>query len=224
MGQTTSSAVDSGAAIAWLHMDPPRIEVTGTITATDARGYHYTLYRVHVTAGSNKWTVERRFSDFKRLAEQLRLRAADQGARASPHPALPSSLMSAPWTSGGNMNPDFVVRRAKGLQSFLRALVHALPLSDSLISAFLTKVPHCLNPNPTPCASQHPQSRSAPPQTPLPALHHTPGTQSFTPHDREPRPRSLPSARARVPLSGAWTLRGWCQLTRCLGKCSGRRR
>ena len=103
------------------------IEVIGTLTAEDGRGTAYTLYRIQVTVGTKLWRVEKRFSQFKQLSDQLRLRG---GATLPPFPA---SLSTAPWTGGGNMNPDFIAKRAFGLQAYVRELVRVLPMDDPLL-------------------------------------------------------------------------------------------
>lgn len=109
------------------------VEVIGTLTAEDERGGAFTLYRVQVRLDHSVWTVERRFSQIKRLSEQLKMRA--NGAEL---PQLPAGLLHAPWMGGGNMNYAFIAKRAHGMQAYLRDLLGALPPDDPLLTSFIS--------------------------------------------------------------------------------------
>ena len=89
--------------------------------ALPLQGHPYTLYELRVTTMDGAvFTVEKRFSEFRTLAQQLHERhkqiVAVDGS-VPPLPELPKSILNAPWFSGGDtLNPTFVHRREKALR------------------------------------------------------------------------------------------------------------
>ena len=107
-------------------MSPLSVEVRflGHRTGTDERGASYTLFHISVVADGLAWEVERRFSEFKKLAETLKQQAiAQSGQKDLPAlpPALPSAILN-PGFMTSSLNKEFVERRAAGLQEYLQAL------------------------------------------------------------------------------------------------------
>ena len=106
-------------------MSPLSVEVRflGHRTGIDERGASFTLFHISVVADGLAWEVERRFSEFKKLAEQLKQQAAQSGQKDLPAlpPALPSAILN-PGFMTSSLNKEFVERRAAGLQEYLQAL------------------------------------------------------------------------------------------------------
>ena len=106
-------------------MSPLSVEVRflGHRTGIDERGASFTLFHISVVADGFAWEVERRFSEFKKLAEQLKQQAAQSGQKDLPAlpPALPSAILN-PGFMTSSLNKEFVERRAAGLQEYLQAL------------------------------------------------------------------------------------------------------
>ena len=55
-----------------------QVRFLGHRTSTDERGASFTLFHISVVADGLAWEVERRFSEFKKLAEQLKQQAIAQ--------------------------------------------------------------------------------------------------------------------------------------------------
>lgn len=107
------------------------VHIADSRVAFDERGAPYTLYELRCDAGaSTTWAVERRFTDFKRLSSRL-------AERHHALPELPREILSAGWLSDGPLSPEFVKKRAAGLQAWLRALLLALPDDDELLLDFI---------------------------------------------------------------------------------------
>jgi hypothetical protein len=133
--------------------------------AFDDRGNPFTLYDVCVTlADGTSWTTEKRFSDFKRLSQQLTDRHRSDSSPASPNraksptreggsgstgahstllPELPKGILSAGWLGGlsGVQSPEFLKRRQKGLHTWLGQLLRVLPVDDALLLHALSAPP-----------------------------------------------------------------------------------
>ena len=112
------------------------VEMIGTLTACDARGRAYTLFRLRVADGRSVWEVQRRFRQFQRLAAQLAGHAELEGSCARP-PALPAALCAGRWGVGRSVDPQLVATRAVGLQAFLEEALSALAPGAAPLDAFL---------------------------------------------------------------------------------------
>ena len=124
-------------------MSPRSLEVRflGHRTGTDERGASFTLFHISVVADGLAWEVERRFSEFKKLAEQLKQQAIAQAAGQKDLPALPPALPSAILNPGfmtSSLNKEFVERRAAGLQEYVQALTRHAGTDLGQLADFLS--------------------------------------------------------------------------------------
>ena len=124
-------------------MAPRSLEVRflGHRTGTDERGASFTLFHISVVADGLAWEVERRFSEFKKLAEQLKQQAIAQAAGQKDLPALPPALPSAILNPGfmtSSLNKEFVERRAAGLQEYMQALTRHAGTDLGQLADFLS--------------------------------------------------------------------------------------
>ena len=125
-------------------MSPLSLEVRflGHRTGTDERGASFTLFHISVVADGLAWEVERRFSEFKKLAEQLKQQAMAQSVQKDltvlPF-ALPSAILN-PGFMTSSLNKEFVERRAAGLQEYLQALTRHASTDLGQLVDFLSAV------------------------------------------------------------------------------------
>ena len=111
------------------------VALLGYRTAFDERGHGYTLYELRLsTAAGSTWSVEKRFTEFKEMALRLAERhKAANDASLPPPPEMPKSIVSTGWFGGHSLAPEFVEKRAKGLHTWLQALLSSLPSDDPLL-------------------------------------------------------------------------------------------
>jgi len=118
------------------------VRFLGHRTGTDERGASFTLFHISVVADGLAWEVERRFSEFKKLAEQLKQQAMAQSVQKDltvlPF-ALPSAILN-PGFMTSSLNKEFVERRAAGLQEYLQALTRHASTDLGQLVDFLSAV------------------------------------------------------------------------------------
>ncbi|KAL5816254.1 hypothetical protein ACOSQ3_024632 [Xanthoceras sorbifolium] len=87
----------------------------------------YTVYRIRVWSGKDKWEVERRYRDFFTLYRRLKSLFTDQGW-----------ILPSPWSSVekesrkifGNSSPDVVAERSVLIQECLQSILHSTYFSS----------------------------------------------------------------------------------------------
>ncbi|VFQ95635.1 unnamed protein product [Cuscuta campestris] len=93
----------------------------------------YTVYKIRVWSGEEKWDVERRFRDFLNLYRSLKKTFADQGL-----------ILSSPWSSieleplniFRSSSPDVIAERSVLIQACLQSVLHTEFLSAPLNALF----------------------------------------------------------------------------------------
>ena len=167
---------------------PLRTTITGNRMVFDGDGKPYTLYDIHCQGnGGRVWRTEMRYSDFKKLAQGLsdRHRSSNDGSIAPPE--IPKSINGlGSWLAGlsGAESPEFVKKRAVGLQGWLDLLTGLLDETDPLLLAALGA----------------PNQHGTPPRTST-SLHGE--EQRHPPSPRGPVPSSDRSESGRVEPSHA---------------------
>lgn len=112
---------------------PLSSSIRSTRTAFDERGQPYTLFELRTEGGDYAWVAERRYSDFKKLSQTLQEKQRQAGNARAP-PEMPKS--NASWLGGGSMNPDFIRKRAAGLDAWLQKLLQSHQ-EDEVLLQFL---------------------------------------------------------------------------------------
>ena len=116
------------------------VSVVGHRTAFDDRGQTYTLYDLQCSRDSKSWKTAMRYSDMKKLSQALSERHKSSGIQKQPPPSIPDNIGGVGgWMAGlnGSASPEFVRKRAAGLQGWFEALAQVLPEDDPLLlSAF----------------------------------------------------------------------------------------
>uniref|UniRef100_A0A7N0T5S7 PX domain-containing protein n=1 Tax=Kalanchoe fedtschenkoi TaxID=63787 RepID=A0A7N0T5S7_KALFE len=135
---SAASTSDQGAADPAVH-HVPRIDGVEVVGAKQKKGdvslgerlvgvKEYTVYRIRVWSGNDRWEVERRYRDFCTLYRRLKAQYADRGL------ALPSPWLSVERESRkmfGNASPDVVAERSILIQECLTSVVNSRVSSSS---------------------------------------------------------------------------------------------
>mmetsp|Transcript_35909 Transcript_35909/g.59518 ORF Transcript_35909/g.59518 Transcript_35909/m.59518 type:complete len:383 (+) Transcript_35909:24-1172(+) len=119
------------------------VRAASSRTEMDTKNFPYTVYSFTIDREGESWTIEHRFSEFKRLAESLRQNAVDRGL--PPPLPLPNAILS-PGLMASSRSPEFVAKRAAGLESYLSELVRTT--ADSVLLEFVAAKPPETDENP----------------------------------------------------------------------------
>merc|ERR1712110_554846 len=92
----------------------PKAPITITIYSVETRRsiFTYTVYHMKIVRGNKTYNIERTWSDFKEMHDQVQA--------ALPHRTIPSCPERRFW---GVMDPDFVRRRWQDLQDCTNEMV-----------------------------------------------------------------------------------------------------